>query len=292
MKSIILFLLLSATLYLHAEPELIKVWPNGLPADAKPLSGEKVRSLTAKNVPGNRIYYTEEVTLTRYPVPDDKANGSVVVVCPGGGYNILAWDHEGDEIARWLNSFGVTAAVLTYRVPRRDPDRYWHEPLQDVQRAIRVVRHHAADWGLDPDRLGVLGFSAGGNLTVRAGLQSGLKAYPAKDLIDKLNCKPNFIMPIYCAYLGHPDDKGRLREDLKVTGDSPPLFAAVTLDDKDRGLHTALLIAEYGEAQVPAEAHIYSKGGHGYGIRPSDKPVSTWHRRAEEWMKFSGWLDR
>ncbi len=292
MKSITLFLLLSATLYLHAEPELIKVWPDGLPADAKPLSDEKVRSLTAKNVPGNRIYYTEEVTLTRYAVPNDKANGAVVVVCPGGGYNVLAWDHEGDQIARWLNSFGVTAAVLTYRVPRRDPHRYWHEPLQDVQRAIRVVRHHAADWGVDPDRLGVLGFSAGGNLTVRAGLQSGHKAYPAKDLIDQLNCKPNFIMPIYCAYLGHPDDKGRLREDLKVTGDSPPLFAAVTLDDKDRGLHTALLIAEYQEARVPAEAHIYSKGGHGYGIRPSDKPVSTWHRRAEEWMKYSGWLDR
>ncbi|MFT7515662.1 MAG: hypothetical protein ACI9QL_004896, partial [Candidatus Omnitrophota bacterium] len=103
---------------------------------------------------------------------------------------------------------------------------------------------------------------------------------------------PNFIMPIYCAYLGKTGDKQSLREDIVVTKDSPPMFTAVTWDDSDRGLHAALLLVEYKKAKVPAEAHIYSKGGHGYGIRPSDNPVATWHNRAEDWMQVSGWLDK
>jgi hypothetical protein len=256
MKTSLLLLLLSLSTNLFAEPEIIKIWPNGLPADAKAVPAEKLEELRAKNDPGNRIYYTEDVTLHRYAAPSETANGAVVVVCPGGGYNVLAWDHEGGQIAQWFNSFGVTAVVLTYRVPRRDPDQYWHEPLQDVQRAVRVVRHHAKAWGVDPDRLGVLGFSAGGNLTVRSGLQSDVKSYPAKDDIDALSCKPNFIMPIYCAYLGKTGDKQSLREDIVVTKDSPPMFTAVTWDDSDRGLHAALLLVEYKKAKVPAEAQV------------------------------------
>jgi acetyl esterase/lipase len=269
------------------EKPVIKLWPEGLPEGSKQYSAEAAKELRAKTTP-ERIAFVDDPTLTVYRAPEEKANGAAVVVCPGGGYHILAWPKEGLEIAEWFNSFGVTAAVLEYRVPRRDPDQPHVEPLQDAQRAIRVVRHRAKDWKVDPARIGILGFSAGGHLTVMAGLHWGRKTYGKVDEADELSCRPDFVIPIYAAYLGSKDDETRLDPLVKVTAETPPMFLAVTWDDKWRGLHSALLFAELKKAGVPAELHIYSKGGHGYGIRPSDNPVCTWHRRCEEWMKASG----
>ena len=141
----------------------IAIWPNGLPAGAKPIDAKRIAELQKKQTE-ERISYVETPSLTIYPAPAETANGCAVVICPGGGYNILAWPKEGLEVAEWFNSIGVTAAVLKYRVPRRDPDTPHVEPLQDAQRAVRLVRHHAKEWNVDSKRVGILGFSAGGHL--------------------------------------------------------------------------------------------------------------------------------
>ena len=275
---------------LIAEPKVVKVFPNGLPADAVKLPEDRIAKLKAANT-DERIAYVAEPTLTLYPAPKDVATGCGVVICPGGGYNILAWNKEGIELAQWFNKIGVSAAVLKYRVPRRTPDIH-HEPLQDVQRAIRLFRSMADEMRVDVNRVGVLGFSAGGHLTVMSGTKYDELAYPKSDAIDEISARPNFICPIYCAYLGnnYSDNKSELGDLVKITKETPPAFLAVTFDDVHRGVQSALLVAEYKKAGVPAEAHIYAKGGHGYGIRPTGNPVETWHHRLAEWLESSGWL--
>ena len=277
---------------LIAEPKIVKVFPNGLPADAVKLPEDRIAKLKAANT-DERIAYVAEPTLTLYPAPKDVATGCGVVICPGGGYNILAWNKEGIELAQWFNKIGVSAAVLKYRVPRRTPDIH-HEPLQDVQRAIRLFRSMADEMRVDVNRVGVLGFSAGGHLTVMSGTKYDELAYPKSDAIDEISARPNFICPIYCAYLGnnYSDNKSELGDLVKITKETPPAFLAVTFDDVHRGVQSALLVAEYKKAGVPAEAHIYAKGGHGYGIRPTGNPVETWHHRLAEWLESSGWLTK
>ena len=275
---------------LIAEPKVVKVFPNGLPADAVKLPEDRIAKLKAANT-DERIAYVAEPTLTLYPAPKDVATGCGVVICPGGGYNILAWNKEGIELAQWFNKIGVSAAVLKYRVPRRTPDIH-HAPLQDVQRAIRLFRSLADEMRVGVNRVGVLGFSAGGHLTVMSGTKYDELAYPKSDAIDEISARPNFICPIYCAYLGnnYSANKPELGDLVKITKETPPAFLAVTFDDVHRGVQSALLVAEYKKAGVPAEAHIYAKGGHGYGIRPTGNPVETWHHRLAEWLESSGWL--
>lgn len=273
--------------------DIIPLWPRGLPADALPVAPERVKSLQAKQTP-DRVTYVETPSLTLYRAPADQVNGCGVVICPGGGYNMLAWQKEGVELAQWFNSLGVTAVVLKYRVPRRDPDNIHWEPLQDAQRAIRLVRHHAGEWQIDPHRIGVLGFSAGGHLTAMTGMHWAKRSYPRVDAIDDLSCRPDFICPIYAAYLadGYQDDVAELGSLVKVTAQTPPTFLAVTQDDKMRGAQSALLFVELKKAGVPAELHVYTQGGHGYGIRASDRPVTTWHHRLGEWLRSQGFLKR
>ena len=271
--------------------EEIQLWPSGLPADAVVLDRQRVAESRAKGT-SERITYVDDPTLTVLTPAPEVANGCGVVICPGGAYNLLAWQKEGIEVAQWFNTLGVTAFVLKYRVPRRDPDRIHWEPLQDVQRAIRLVRFQADRWGVDSDRIGTLGFSAGGNLTVMSGLQYNTISYPPVDDADKMSCRPDFICPIYAAYLGpdYRDDVAELGPLVQVTKDTPPTFMAVTWDDKMRAAQAALLLVQLKQNDVPAALHVYSKGGHGYGIRPSDQPVSTWHHRLGDWLKSSGWL--
>lgn len=271
----------------------IDLWPRGLPAGAKPLDAKRIEELKGK-LTEERIYYVETPSITVYRASDETANGCAVVVCPGGGYNILAWPKEGLEVAEWFNSIGVTAVVLKYRVPRRDPENPHVEPLEDAQRALRLVRRNATEWGVDPDRVGILGFSAGGHLTAMTGMHWRKAAYDPIDEADELSCRPDFICPIYAAYLG-PDYNDRVAELgslVKVDEKTPPTFMAVTADDAYRGVQAALLFVELKKANVPAELHIYSKGGHGYGIRPSAQPISTWHHRLEVWLKVHGLLGK
>ncbi len=289
----ILLILAAVHLAVADEQPVVRLWPDGLPSDAVAVGADRIGELQSKQTP-ERITYVDEPTLTLYRADVEKANGCGIVVCPGGGYNILAWPKEGLELAEWFNSFGVTAAVLKYRVPRRDPDRPHWEPLQDAQRAIRVMRQHAGDWGVDPHRIGILGFSAGGHLTVMAGTHYDETTYAAFDEADALSARPDFMCPIYAAYLGddYKDDRAEIGSLVKITKETPPTFMAVSLDDKFRGVQAGLLLGKFKEAGVPAEAHIYSMGGHGYGIQPSDKPVSTWHHRLRDWMRVSGLLTK
>ena len=271
----------------------ITLWPEGLPAGATPLDPKKIEQLKKSTDP-ERIRYVETPSITLYKAPANKANGCAVLIAPGGGYNILAWPKEGLEVAEWFNSIGVTAAVLKYRVPRRNPEAPHIEPLQDAQRAMRLLRLNAAKWNIDPARIGMLGFSAGGHLTAMTGIHHEKAAYDAKDEADKHSTRPDFICPIYAAYLGpkYKDNSPELGPLAQVNFKTPPTFLAVTADDTHRGSQAALLFVELRMRKIPAELHIYSKGGHGYGIRPSEYPVSKWHHRLGDWLKVHGFLDK
>ena len=280
----------ASTVY-GADKPVIDLWPDGLPAGAVPMSAAQIEKAKSK-MTAERTTYVEMPSITVYRAPADKANGCGVVVCPGGGYNILAWPKEGLELAEWFNSFGVTAVVLKYRVPRRSSVIH-KEPLQDAQRAIRMLRHHADEWNVDRKRIGVLGFSAGGHLTVMTATQWDKPAYAASDAIDKQECRPNFVCPIYAAYLGndYKDNVAEIGSLIRINKQTPPMFLAVTWDDSMRGAQSALLFAKLREAGVSAEVHVYARGGHGYGIRPSNKPVSKWHHHCEAWLRDSGFLN-
>lgn len=272
-----------------AEPEELKLWPGEVPGEAN-FKPPVAKPAPPKNDGILRLSLVTEPTMTLFRAPADKANGAAVLICPGGGYNILAWDLEGTEIAEWLRSLGVTAVVLKYRVPRRDKDVPHTAPLQDAQRAIRLIRQHAAEWNVDPNRIGVLGFSAGGHLTVMTGTHWDEPVYPKQDAADELSCRPDFLIPIYPAYLADEKQPGPLNPLVRVTKETPPTFIAVTHDDALRGLNAAQFYIELKKAGVPAELHIYTKGGHGYGLRPSENPVSSWPQRCEQWLRAQGWL--
>lgn len=270
-----------------ADPPEVKLWPGSIPGETEEPGETKVQAGDDSII---RVTYVGEPTITVFRPPAETANGCAVVICPGGGYSILAWDLEGTEIAEWLNSIGVTGILLKYRVPRRDKDQPHKAPLQDAQRAIRLARKNADAWGIDPQRIGILGFSAGGNLTVMAGTHWDETTYEKVDDADELSCRPDFMVPVYAAYLGAKDDPWTLNPLVRVTEKTPPTFMAVTFDDKDRGAQAALLLVELKKAGVPAELHVYTKGGHGYGIRPSDNPVCTWNKRCADWMRSTGLL--
>ncbi len=266
-----------------------KIWPGAVPGEEgfrKPANYKEPDSKDNTL----RIGWVSDPTLTLFPVTGPSAQPVTVLVFPGGGYNILAWDKEGTEVAAWLNSLGVSAAVLKYRVPRRDKDAPHKAPLQDAQRALRVVRANAKKWGLPVDKVGLIGFSAGGNLAVMAATHFSDTTYPTQDAADALSCRPDFVLPIYPAYLGDEKKAGPLSPLVTVTRDTPPAFVAVTDDDVLRGVNAANFYIELKKAGVPSELHIYTKGGHGYGLRPSANPVSHWPKRAEDWLRAMKFL--
>jgi acetyl esterase/lipase len=275
-----------------ADQLTLKLWPNGAPGEIGSIGPE--REVPPKEGERKVIRLTDisEPAITLYPAPKSKANGTGILIAPGGGYNILAWDLEGTEIADWLNSIGVTAVILKYRVPRRDKENPHVAPLQDAQRAMRLVRQNATAWGIDPSRIGMLGFSAGGHLAVLTGTHCDEATYDRIDAADDLSSRPDFLVPIYAAYLGDKQDPMKLSPLVRVTEKTPPTFMAVTFDDQDRGAQAALLLVELKKKGVPAELHVFAKGGHGYGLRLSENPVSGWPRLCEQWMRATGLLGK
>ncbi len=291
------FLLALAIPAFAAEPaQVLDLWPGTPPGEMNASGEEKNTSEPGKGlVAGRELIRLGNVTKPQLHVflpPKDKANGTCVVVCPGGGFNILAWDLEGTEVADWLNSIGVAAAVLKYRVPTAKFEPKWLGPQMDGQRAISLVRSRAGEWGLDPARIGVLGFSAGGCLTVRLALEFSKRTYAPIDDIDKASCRPDFAAPIYGAY-SYDDKTGKLRDDVIVPKDAPPLFFVHAWDDRIDPRNSLLLAAAAKAVGVPAEVHLYDTGGHGYGLRyVKEQPVTTWPARCAEWMGRNGWLTR
>jgi acetyl esterase/lipase len=274
-----------------SEPHVVNVWPGAVPGE-EAFDASKLTLPEPVNDGIERIPLVTEPTLTFYRAPSELNTGAAVLICPGGGYNILAWNLEGEELAAWFNRLGVSAGLLKYRVPRRDPDTPHEQPLKDAQRGLALMRANASAWGFDPDRVGMMGFSAGGHLVVMTAVSGAERTYPRQDDVDDLVRAPDFLMPIYPAYLGDERTAGELYPNIRVTPAFPPTFVAVTHDDVLRGLNAAKLYIALRTADVPAELHIYTRGGHGYGIRPSANPVSTWHLRLEEWLRAEGWLKK
>lgn len=285
-----LLLLLTFTFAIQAgEPITIKLWPQGAPEKPGVKIGPEEEIL--KNDGIKRVTNVTDPTLTIYKPAN--ANGTSVIVCPGGGYSILAIEHEGTQVCEYLNTLGVTAALLKYRVPRRDPMDPNREPLQDAQRAMGILRHRAAEFGLKPDRIGILGFSAGGHLTVMTALHANDRTYSQDPALDVPDATPNFSIPVYPAYLVSKEDTFTLLPEIKVTEKSPPMCLIHAHDDKGvtSSSSSALLYLEYKKLKLPVELHIYAKGGHGFGMKQSGLPTATWSIRVGEWMRAMGWLE-
>jgi acetyl esterase/lipase len=288
MKPILLALTVACAVH-SAEPMTIKLWPQGAPE--KPGFSMGAEEVLQKNDGIKRVTNVTDPTITIYK--PDNANGTSVIVCPGGGYGILAIEHEGTQVCEYLNTLGVTGVLLKYRVPKRDPTDPSREPLQDAQRAMGILRHRAAELGLKPDRIGILGFSAGGHLTVMTTLHANDRTYPQDPALDVPDATPNFSIPVYPAYLVSKDDTFTLLPEIKVTDKSPPMCLIHAHDDKGvtSASSSALLYLEYKKLNLPAELHIYAKGGHGFGMKPSGLPTANWSIRVGEWIKAMGWLE-
>lgn len=299
----LLFLVHSAVL---ADPLVIDLWPaKQMPGPAPFVEGEE-RDTTppdgrqVADQPVIRLGHVATPQVHVYLPPKSKANGAGVVVCPGGGFHILAWDLEGTEVARWLNELGVAAFVVKYRVPTAKHGEQLESnasslevpakalgPMMDAQRALSLARTRAGDWNLDPERVGILGFSAGGKTAALASLARGERAYEALDSTDEASCRADFSLLIYPGFLADKET-GALLPHLKVSETCPPAFFAHAADDRVTCLSSTALFNALTLAKVPAAIHVYARGGHGYGLRRTTEPVTSWPDRAEEWMRDQG----
>ena len=292
------WLALTSALMIHAasSPEPIVIWTHGAPDEKGGLDEEKDLTTAADGLvagkPVIRVGNVSQPTIAIYRAPREKETGAAVVVCPGGGYHILAMDLEGTEVAQWLNSIGTTAVLLKYRVPARPGRERFAAPLQDAQRAIGLVRHRASEWGINPKRIGVMGFSAGAHLSAVASTAYQKRSYEPIDAADQVSCRPDFVMLIYPAYLTVEKEGDKIAPELNITSNTPPTFLVQTQDDPIGVEGSLFYYLALKKANVPAEIHLYASGGHGYGLRPSPLAVTTWPERAEQWLRGLGVLDR
>ena len=270
--------------------ETLRLWDGAGPL---PVAAEKPEAYLALD-PGQdpditRLANVTEPSITVYHPPANKRTGTCVLICPGGGYYILAMKHEGSQVAEWLNSIGVTSVVLKYRVPSPKGEPPQRRPLLDAQRAMTVIRSRAAEWHVNPDRIGVLGFSAGGHLAAWLLCEGDRRApgYPGRT--DEPTCRPNFGVLVYPAYLAAPDrqrDKPVLRPDQKPG----PVFFVHAADDALGPENSIEFFLELKRAGVPGELHVYQQGGHGFGMLKRGQPVHDWPARCAAWMDAQGWL--
>jgi acetyl esterase/lipase len=270
-----LFLMFLSTLSFSQQKDIIYLWPGIVPGELK----EKKEAVYAAPKNDN-ILRVSEVTdpLMEVWLPEPSvSNGSAVIVCPGGGYGILAYNLEGSEITEWLSKLGYTAFLLQYRVPDKREGA-----LQDAQRAIRIVRSSAASWKINPDKIGIMGFSAGGSLSARASTRFNHNTYLPVDAIDSLSCRPSFTLLIYPAYLDLGPDRS-LTPELELNEDTPPFFIFQTSDDQ-YGNSSLVMAGALRDAKRPVELHLLPSGGHGYGLRAGRAAGETWPQLAEKWL--------
>jgi acetyl esterase/lipase len=276
------------------EPTVLPVWPSMPPGESGKLPEESDSTKPTDGLvagkPVIRWANVQSPTLTLYRPAKEKDTGAAVLVCPGGGYNILAMDLEGTETCEWLNSIGVTTALLKYRVPRREGRPPHEAPLQDAQRAMNLLRHQASSLGIDPARIGCLGYSAGGNLCGLLSTRFSQRSYDAIDDADKLIPRPDFCMLIYPAYLVDPKNRAQLSDTFKIPNDAPPMFLTMAQDDP-LGCENILVPAmELTKLKIPCGLHLFPSGGHGYGHRRTNNPVTQWTDQAEGWLRERGIL--
>lgn len=266
----------------------IRLWPNGAPG-RQSATGPELDTTTPQDdlIAGKRVVRlgnVSEPTLTIYRAKG-KNTGATAVVFPGGAYRILAMDLEGTEVCDWLTSRGITCALLKYRVPDSGPYPKYSAALQDAQRAVGIVRAHAAEWNINPGRVGVLGFSAGGHLVAALSTHFQQRVYDPVDEADRLSCRPDFAILIYPAYLTLEQQNFAPDPDLRPNGKTPPSFIVQTEDDAIHVENALVYFRELKNANVPAELHVYAQGGHGYGLRRTDLPVTDWPSEAENWLR-------
>ena len=283
----LIILVLALPFMAHGQASM-PLWPRGVP-DALPNPGPE-RDLTKTDDPqvaGRPIIHLSNVSepaLTLYKPAKAPNSGAAVVVFPGGGYRILAYDLEGTEVCSWLNGIGVNCVLVKYRVPvqGRYPEKL--QDLEDAQRAVRLTRQHAKEWGIDPNRIGVLGFSAGAHLCAVLSIHAGQKTYPPSDGADQLSARPDFVFVLYPGYLSIAPALSKVAAGMEPTPGTPPTFVLQAEDDPVHEENALRYYQALKEAKVPAELHIYAAGGHGYGLRPTELPVTHWPILAETWL--------
>nr|PZN51147.1 MAG: alpha/beta hydrolase [Bacteroidota bacterium] len=299
MKAIYLLLIVLMTNIVHGQDLTLKLWPEGIPGSKKSPNYSEVTQFTDQNKP--RVSRVTDPELLVYFAPKETATGAAVVICPGGGYGVLAIDHEGYDIAKWLNSMGIAGIILKYRLPS---DEIMNDksigPLQDVQEAIRTVRRNAAQWSLSPNKIGVMGFSAGGHLAGTASTLYREKVYTPK---DDVSARPDFSILIYGVLsmqdgithegsqrnlLGQnasQEMKDKFSNELRVDASSPPAFLVHSADDTAVPVANSILYYQaLTRAGVPGELHIYESGGHGYGLAPNGSSESLWPEACRAWL--------
>ncbi len=269
----------------------LNLWPQGAPG-AQPSLAAEVDATTAKDnliagKPLIRLGNVSVPTLTVY-APKQKNTGAAVVVFPGGGYHILAIDLEGTEVCDWLNSVGITCVLVKYRVPDSGPYPKSSAALQDAQRALGIVRAHAMEWHIDPKRIGVLGFSAGAHLSAALSTHFGQRLYETVDEADQVSCRPDFAVIVYPGYLALSEQNFAPNAEIHVTEKTPPSFIVQAEDDPVHVENATVYFLALKNAKVPAELHIYANGGHGYGLRRTELPVTAWPKLVETWLGTIG----
>lgn len=290
--------LLPATALAAAAPDVLRLWPEGVPGLRTDAPPEEMKD--------GRIYHVHEASLTVYPPRDVPANGTAVIVCPGGGYVRLAIGGEnGGSTTQWLNKLGVTVFLLKYRLE----DYGAPAPLQDVLRAVRTVRRNAARWGVDPQRIGIWGASAGGHVAGSAATMWDDPLGSTGAAIDSVSARPDFVLLVYPvvtmdtafahggsrrALLGRepaPAAVERWSVERRVRPDMPPVWIAATMADKSVPVANSLRLYDaLVAARIPAEMHVYAQGAHGNSLDPQYGPTALWPQRAEEWLRHNGWL--
>ncbi len=273
--------------------QVLPLWP----ADGSVRAADRPEHDTTTDkdnlIAGKRLQRITDVstpTVALYRAPTGTNTGAAVVVFPGGGYRILAYDLEGTEVCEWLNASGVTCVLLKYRVPEAGPFPRHTEDLADAQRAVRMTRQHAADWGVDPKRVGVLGFSAGGHLAAVLSNHADEKVYAAGDAADRLSARPDFAIIVYPGGLVHSPESMQLGEEVQPGAKTPPTFLVQAEDDPVHVENTTAYFAALKTAKVPVEMHVFAQGGHGYGLRRTKLPVTDWPRLAISWLLTIGVL--
>ena len=279
---------------------VIEVWPGKVPDEPGTIGPERWRmspKLDAKQVEVTEstrmLTDVTKPTLTFCRPKQVSGDAPAVIICPGGGYWDLYWQLEGEEVATWLNSLGATGIILKYRVPRRpdEPkDQPARRPLQDAQRAVSLVRNSAAELSIDPHRIGIIGFSAGGHLAIATATRFEKRTYQPIDKVDTISCRPDFAILVYPGYL-KAKDKDELAPGLVIPADTPPVFLAHGGADLiSPPEHSVLMYLALRKAGVPAELHVYAGAAHDFGVRASDHPCSTWTQACAAWLKQEGFL--
>ncbi len=273
-----------------AEPLVVDVWPGKTPADAGIAGQESTRTYESAIIEGPTKLITNVTrpTLTVYRPAKEKNTGTAMIICPGGGYHDLFWELEGEEVAAWLNSLGMTGIILKYRVPRRPGDIKGEPPLGpqlDAQRAVSLARSRAAEWGIEPQRIGMIGFSAGGHLALATATRFEKRAYEPLDAVDEVSCRPDFAVLCYSGYL-KAKDKDATSAGIQVPAGTPPILLAHSSDDTiSDAEHSVFMYLALKRAGVPTELHIFASGNHDFGVRQNEKLPSAWTTLCTRWLR-------